>query len=144
MRSCRERPKASRPAQRAKNLSRVSARFSKNADRISRERGGHDKTTSDAMDRARRRGECGLVVRMLLPLRLLLSLGLPVPLRLRLSIRGGLSLSAGTGGGRGPTRGATAGARCTSAVERTDSAGAAAALAAIGARRPFARVPQAN
>src|SRR5260370_28307416 len=136
MRSCSVRPEASPPARRAKNLSRVSARFSKSAGRISRERGSRDKTTSDAMDGARRRGERRLAVRMLLSLRLLFARGLPVPvsLRRRLSIRGGLSLSAATGGGRGPANDAAAGAWGTSAVERTGSAGAAAAGAAIGAR----------
>src|SRR6266480_3656126 len=66
MRSCSERPRASRPVRRPTSLSRVSARFSKNAGRISRERGSRDKTTSDAMDRARRHSDCRLVVGMLL------------------------------------------------------------------------------
>src|SRR3984893_82248 len=163
MRSCSGRPIALPRAPRPMNSSKVSARFSKNAGRISRERGSREKSTSSAMDRAARRGERRPVVRMLLLSLRLLAVGLSaLSLRGGLSVRGGYSLSAGTGGGAaipattGTRIPATAGTGCwsaisaaagsgsASAVKRTGSASAAAARAAIIAQKTGAPAPQAD
>src|SRR5690242_20083892 len=70
------------------------------------------------MDRADRRGERRLVVRMLLLSLRLLPVGLPslVSLRPRLSIRGRLSLPAGTGSGAAGAAAAAKRARSTHPV----------------------------
>src|SRR5207248_7347047 len=131
MHSWGERPKASRPAPQPRNSSKEPARFSKNAGPISLKRGSREKTTSSAVDRVGRRGERRRVVRMLLLSLRLLSVGLSaLSLRGGLSVRGGYSLSAGTGGGGAipATAGtgifATTGTGCGSAIPAAAGGGA--------------------
>src|SRR5215469_11881895 len=119
MPSCDARPKVLPPALRPRNLSRVSERFSKSADRISRKRGSDDKSSAKGMDRTDRRRECRPVIRMLLLPLWLLWVGLPLPLSLclGLSLRAGLFLSAGAA--RGAAKPAAAGPGGAATAKRT-------------------------